>query len=155
LFDEADFMNKILIKKSGFTVVELIIVISIIGILFSFSSGSLRTLLSYYKLRVSTDEIVSYLRKTKQLAISKHARYGLELISSKEFGIYKDGETGYIENCFLEDGILASHSRSNNKTTFSPLGTAYSGTITLSNSYGKSYNVIISSSGKIRVEKDD
>lgn len=148
-------MKRIIKNRSGFTLIEFLLVLSLIGILLTLSTAGLQKLINKYKIQVSANELLSYLRKSKQLSITNHETYGIQLISNKEYGLFKDGEPGYLEKIELEKGIVITHSRTNKKTTFSPLGTAYSGTFTIKTLDGSSIDVVISYSGKIRLDRGD
>ncbi len=140
-------------SERAFTVIELIVIIAVLGLISSFIVTNMRGFLDSYLLRVNTSEVLSLLRKTKQLAVTRSQNYGVELSNSCELGIYEVDGVGYLQKMELGSGITASHSRSTDKTIFYPLGNASSGTITLVSEQGYSYKIIISSTGRIRMVK--
>ena len=137
-------------REQGFTLLELLVLLTLIGITVSLLSLRMTGLINFYRLRVSTNTVISSLYKCKQLAITKYSPYVTKLIESNKLVIYKKDTTEYIDEIELELGITATQTRNIN---FYPLGTAWSGSITLLDCQGNSYKVVVSSSGRIRCEK--
>lgn len=139
-------------SERAFTVIELIIIFAILGLITGFVVVNMTGFLDSYRLRVNTGKVLSLLRKTKQLAITRSQNYGLELISSSELGIYEVDGAGYLQRINLESGITINL-ESPVQTVFYPLGNASPGTITLENEQGNSYQIKISTTGRIRMVK--
>ena len=140
-------------NQKGYTLMELLVVIAIFGIISSFLIINSSGLIESYRLRLNANQVFSIAHKSRSFAVSNSNNYTLE-ISSSELAIYQEGKIEAIEVFDLYPGISASHSRSDDKTIFYPLGTASPGTITISNTRGSSYSVVVASVGRIRIEKN-
>lgn len=146
-------------REVGFVLVELLVVISIIGLLATGTMFGAQRLLSKSKLETGTQEILSDFRKAQQLAISKQVNYGIRFdAESNEYTIFNN-EQGDIKTKQLskgirydEDGIVFGGDQ---KVTFIPMGTADSGHLTLITDIGEKYKIVVSGIGRIRLEKLD
>lgn len=140
-------------SEKAFTIIELIIVLAILTLMMGMVVINMTGVFNLYSLKTNSFQVLSLLRKVKQLAISKGHNFGLKLISSSEIALYEESDTEYFQVIKLDSGIIISHSRDSKKTEFYPLGNANAGTITLVNKQGNTYLIIISSTGRIRMIK--
>ncbi|MCK8825282.1 type II secretion system protein [Fuchsiella alkaliacetigena] len=143
-------------KCQAFVLAELLMVLSIIGILitgFLFISADV---FSNQRLEIAAGELLSDLRKVRYLAISEREKHGLEFdFDKREYVIYKKGEEKVIlQTKKLESGIKYGETTlGGNKASFSSEGTANSGSIYLSNNARTLKIVIFGATGRIRLEE--
>ncbi|MCK8817486.1 type II secretion system GspH family protein [Natroniella sulfidigena] len=102
-------MNRLISKQDGYTVVEMMVVISILGILIGALIGINRTLLTTWlnsnlhsqlqqELRVSMNQIVSNLRSAKQIITVEQQRISFYDQQFAEQEIYYKSEVGLAHN---------------------------------------------------------
>jgi prepilin-type N-terminal cleavage/methylation domain-containing protein len=141
-------------REKGITLIEILLVITLIGIMSSVVTGVFSSAIVSFRLKTAASSLLSDLRKAQQLAIIKQQDYVVELISDTDYVIYINGTSEYIIECSLAGGLTATHSRSDQKIVFKPLGTTLpNGTFTITDTEGHYYKVVVSSSGRIRVER--
>ena len=122
-------------KRAGFTLVELLVVISILGLMFLISIPSFSRFSSQLALKASAKTLASDLRHLQSQAILKHQTLSFNLGNFKFPG-----------------GIKAVKS---SNISFSPSGfTAFGGTgsLLLQNRFGQQKKVVVSWSGRVRIE---
>ena len=121
--------------KKGFTLVEILIVISILGVLFSATLPVFSGFSSQLALNTAAGGIASELRAVQSQAVMQHKTLGLAPDEIKLPGGIK----------FLAEKELC----------FSPSGCpppGGSGTLIIMNRFNKTKKIILSSSGRVRVE---
>lgn len=162
---------------SGFTLLELIVIVFIIGILASISIPVFSTLIPDYKLRTTAQELYSNMHLAKMKAIKKQTKYKIVFQTGANSYILKQ-DAGPTEKtvtltssgsgrdiCFgcgdatknatksggapPSDGV----SYSSNTATFNPRGMSSSGYVYVKNNKGTSYAVGTLSSGVIFLKK--
>jgi len=148
----------------GFTLVELMISISIIGLIAVLSVPSFSRFLQSWKLAGEANEFASTLRTARAAAIVKNISVVFTFDTDDEtFFYYEDSDRdGTLDNSEyssatyrLETGIaFAGHTLSSGTLTFGAMGnTRESGSITLRNSYNRTRTVrIFGGTGNIIVE---
>ncbi len=146
----------VLNNKSGFTLMEIIITISLITILISAGTQGIQGFTAYIKLEGDMRKLYSQFLQARQLAIIKQKDYGI--IFDKKKRIYKlvDEEMGISSNK-LNDGIKFGNISfgTNNQVTFKPGGTARGGHVEISNNFNRKYKIIVSPhTGRVRYERD-
>ncbi len=139
-------------RNHGYTLIEVMLVLVIIAIVAAISSGSLRKVIENYRLNTAINDLISFMYKTKQLAILNQSNFGIEILSSNKFGVYKVGTTGYIEMYDMNNNFIINHNHDDNNIIFYPLGTMEQGTIEVYNTNNKKRKVITSTVGRIRKE---
>lgn len=146
--------------QRGFTLVELMIVIAVIGIISIEATPLFMTFLRASETRGASQELAALLHQARELAIARNTDYRVEIepdgnrlrfvntsTSAPWTGPGTDAQ-GYRR--------LVNQAQLTNPTanpTFNRLGTAGGGTITVQNAQGtSSLNVVVASSGRIRIE---
>lgn len=143
-------MNFFRKKEKGFTLIELILVVILLGMLIGLAINS-TAVLHHYSLRGATEELLSYLRKAQHLAIINACVYNLEFKEDSNYRIMNENQI--INENQLKTGITLEHNFTNNQVIFYSLGTASQGTITLINQKQQKMKIVISTVGRIRVER--
>jgi prepilin-type N-terminal cleavage/methylation domain-containing protein len=149
--------------QRGFTLVELMVIIAIIGIISTMATPLFMTFLRAMETRGASQELATLLNQAKQLAISTNCPYRLEIDTVNNqlrFASKKDPITGVCTtNTWTGEGYrrLENQARLSNTNrpsyAFNHLGTTPdTGTITVQDSKSNSsLNVVISSMGRIRI----
>mgnify|MGYP006299388009 CR=1 FL=1 len=151
-------MFKILNNK-GFTLIELVIVISIIFILATVSNYSFRSVIDYFKLKSNFREIYANFLKARQLAIINQERFGIAFdVTGNKYTVFRKGGV-VLRTINLSKGIKYVKKEidfgKDNKMRFTPMGTAEGGHITITNNFDKRYTIIVySHTGRVRFEKN-
>ncbi|MFQ6084089.1 MAG: Tfp pilus assembly protein FimT/FimU [Candidatus Aminicenantia bacterium] len=139
-------------KEKGFSLLEVLTAISIMGILLTLSLPALQRMAPKYQLKRATREITSRLTYAKNKAIFQGTKFKVKF--------YKDGyavekfdsiqnEWKQEEKTILERVDISA----NNSPTFHPNGTVSNlASIYVSNSTGK-YKITIAISGRIKAAK--
>jgi prepilin-type N-terminal cleavage/methylation domain-containing protein len=121
--------------KKGFSLIEIIVVLGMLGVLFALSLPISSRFSSVLYLNASAKALASELRNVQNQSILQHKTLSLDLA-----------------NLNLPPGI---HLANNRDITFSPSGfppPGKSGTLVLQNSLGRTKKVIVSSVGRVRIE---
>lgn len=141
--------------KKGFTILELMVVISLLSLLISISSVNLAGLKRCVLLDNSANELANTLNIIKQTAISSSGRTGL-ICNVKKYYVEKldlfSNSMKKSREASLPDGICFKEPC---EISFSQSGfpiPGYSGTITMSDRSGRTKKIIVSSFGRIRIE---
>ncbi len=146
--------------QRGFTLVELMIVIAVIGIISIEATPLFMTFLRAMETRGASQELATLLHQARELAIARNTDYRVEVEADNNRLRF----VRTIDNAvWIGPGTdaqgyrrLVNQARLTNPTanpTFNRLGTAGGGTITVQNAQGtSSLNVVVASSGRIRIE---
>ena len=144
---------------AGFTLTEVFVVISIIGILALISFPVLRNFQPTLQLNGIVRELVSGLRLTQQLAVSEQVEYCFILPdnfpSNRAYQIIQCGESQFFEQGIIPVeiiGLTIVPSLSNNEVRYNSYGAAKeSAQITIENVQNKTKTINVRPSGFIRV----
>ncbi|OHE24230.1 MAG: type II secretion system protein GspH [Syntrophobacterales bacterium RBG_19FT_COMBO_59_10] len=145
-------------KGNGFTLLELMIVIAIMGIMTTIAIPSYQTFMAQRRLNGAAREMMSDLMAARMQAIAKNNRFRVFVLDATQYQILDDannnnavdtGETTQTKNIQTN-----YHDVTLSKTAdpiFNPRGTANLGaTITVTNSRG-SKGVIVAPNGRVRI----
>jgi len=141
--------------KKGFTILELLVVISLLSLLISISSVNLAGLKRCMLLDNSANELANTLNIIKQTAISSSGRtelvcnvkkYHIETLDLFSNSMKKTCEASLPDGICFKEPCEISFSQSG----FPIPG--YSGTIIMSDRSGRTKKIIVSSFGRIRIE---
>ncbi|PTL35094.1 type II secretion system protein GspH [Candidatus Methylomirabilis limnetica] len=146
--------------QRGFTLVELMIVIAIIGIISMMATPLFMTFLRASETRGASQELAALLHQARELAIARNTDYRVEIEPDNNRLRFVRTSDNVVWTGPGTDGQgyrrLVNQARLTNPTanpTFNRLGTAGGGTITVQNSQGTSaLDVVVASSGRIRIE---
>jgi len=155
-------------KKAGFTMLEMMIVVVVIGIFAAMATPMLFSSIPKLKSRAEARNILSMLRIARGRAVSENLQYGVYLdTSNKQYFIFMDSVNPSLSTYDVGDSIVmgpqimerdvvfASQSFGNNCVVFMPNGGAsQSGSVTV-NTYSSSapYTVsVLASTGKARMQ---
>jgi len=145
--------------KSGFTLIELIIVIGIISSVTVMSTLFVGNFLSQTHLKSSAADIAGTLRWARRLAITKRANFKVVFDTKRGRYWIKDKDNSIVdkiqklrENILFanpclgkkgeEDGIVEFNDPDDNSFSFYPQGTAETGSIYLQNKENKEWHTI-------------
>ena len=122
-------------KRSAFTLIEIIIVISLIGTVLFCAAFPLRRFQTAIYLEATSKRLISELRKTQSQAICRHTTIAFNPSKLR-----------------LPQGILLSQAK---VIAFAPSGFpafGKAGSLILQNSFGQTRKIVVSSLGRIRLE---
>lgn len=137
------------ISANGFSLVELIVVIAILGILLTLAIP--KKDISRFEINSSAQIVYSTFKKTRQKAIAESEDYIIHLLENNRLAIRKSSESDYYKFIDINEDINITCSQSGNEMKFTPIGTAISGSFTISNEkYSK--RVVVVGNGYIHIE---
>lgn len=142
-------MIKVANRQRGFTLVELLIVIGIIGVMFLTLLPRYSRFLSSKKLDAATRQMVSDLRWAHQAAMAEHINYAVRIYTNDETYIIGNNKT---VNRKLDVDIVSVSPDST--ITFYPKGDASAATtITLESDEGKTLEIgIAEATGRVKIQ---
>lgn len=142
--------------RRGFTTVELLVIIGIIGILTSIGIPALRVYRPDLQLSGATRELVTDLRYAEQLAVTEQVDHGIRFFSSTEYQIIRYGPPEEILESKVLDGVNFQQitGLTDDQVIFNPYGAAKKpGTVTLINTKNLTTTIDIRPSGFVKVIK--
>lgn len=144
-------------RQLGFTLVELLIVISITAIVAAISIPFDRSIIQNMNLSAATRDLASDLRYAQQLAVTTQINYNVIIdIASNSYQIKDAATATTIKNVNIKNNIyLKSVSDfSSNTASFNATGAALStGSIVLSNLSGRESIIEIKPSGYVKISQ--
>ena len=147
-------------QQDGFTLVEILVALTIIGILSAIAIPNWSTLLPTHALNGAARQVQSELHRLKSRAVSENAAFRLVFSTSNytyTIEKYSGGSwTATGENKPLPEGITLA-STSDTTLGFTSRGISSDSTDTpktvkLCNNKGAGKNIVLSSTGRIRIE---
>ena len=148
--------------EGGITLIELVVVLFIIAIMGMCLAPAIGEWLENFRIRQAARDIASTLQFTKMRAISKRLEYRVVFnlgnedtyhIEWKNSGSWKTDADETVKT--VPKGVdikKASFNFGSNKAFFKPDGTCASGTITIENEQGKTFNVVLYWTGRIKIQ---
>ena len=152
-------------SKGGFTLVELIIVVVIMGVIAAMAVPSVITFFDNYRLQGAAREVMLTMQLAKMKAISKNLQYKVDLTPTGgpaggtyllQEGNKSSGSDTWttIETHNLSDYANTILYSSTNDPIFNPRGTISNlTTVVVKNTKGDSYQISTSIAGRIKLVK--
>ena len=161
--------NKRFQKKAGFTLIEMMVAIVILGVMAAMAAPSFSRWIPKMKLKAEAREKLNYLRQARSQAIAENSQYGIyfntgnnEIIFFKDvinpqLNVYEAGADSIIGNPIESEinVVFANSTLTNNVVIFYPNGSAStSGQIELHDSGSTCEHTIsvLASTGRVRLE---
>jgi len=169
--------SKIMKSSKGFTLIEVIIVVAIIGIMAAISIPAISSWLPNYRLKAAARELYSDMQKIKLEAIKKNTNVGIAFITvvfPATGGSYQafvdDGAGGGISGNLVQDGaeetlfrttmpascsLTSANFSSNSAAGYGPRGLplrSWFGSAVLRNDRSKWYKLSLSIAGSTKIE---
>lgn len=140
-------------QKPGFSLIEVLIVISVIIVLISISIPTINTYQKSLSLNNATTKLIGELRLAQQRAVSEQLKYSLLLDpASNSYSLINEDASSTIETIELPPDLQLTDLSGflNNRATFNPIGAVdYEGQFNLQNDTGQNILIQVKSSGYI------
>lgn len=153
---------KKLSSQQGYTLLEMLVVVFILGLLTTISIPNFIEWLYAYRLQSAATGLSNHLQSTRLLSILKGTPHEVQIRPAEEGNYYQvvedpDGEdriVATIGRVILDKefrGVII-HSTTSETFAFTPRGTAKAGNIKLKNSRGAEIKITISGHGRVKSE---
>jgi len=150
-------------RTRGFSVLEITLVLSILGLFLAISIPNFVGWLHTYRLKAATHTLANHLRQARLSAVYEGVNYQIQVKDKDQGNFYQvvqdpDGANRVVESigkvvldaAYTEVFIISAPSHG--KITFTPRGTANSASIALQNSKGEQRKVVVNTTGRVKIE---
>ena len=144
-------------RDSGFTLAELLVTITVVGILLALAAPSMATMSRIYGLRGAARQVYAELQNARMAAVTENRGYQFTVTDSRSYKVLDDqnNDQGFadpsevvISRQLESQGVTLS----GNAVTFTARGMASAaGTVTVTDAAGTAINVTVSPAGSIRI----
>ena len=138
---------KFFFRESGFSIIELIAVLAVMGIVASIALPTWGRLLPNYALNNSVRQIQSELHSIKMRAAAENVGFQLSYTQGANvYTIQRDSKALVVKpiaegTTITKDGVIS----------FSPRGTAGANRVRVRNSVGTCKQIVVSATGRVRI----
>ncbi|NIO09862.1 MAG: prepilin-type N-terminal cleavage/methylation domain-containing protein, partial [Deltaproteobacteria bacterium] len=134
-------------SRAGFTLLEVLVAIGILGILAAVSVPQLGALLPIYRLNSAVRQIQSALQNVKSKAATENLNFQITYASAApSYTIERDG-TPLVTQPLPKEVTIST----GGTISFTPRGTAGANRVRIQNGAGGCAQVVVSTTGRIRV----
>ncbi len=160
-------------KQSGFTLLELVVVVAIIALVSIIALPQLHTTQENYRLKSAAVDMLSYFQKAKMEAVKRASSVSLAFTegtngkfvmfvddgagSGTAENIIRDGSEEILSQVSMPKGVTLTANFTADSAGFDARGFPLSsriGNINLVNNNGNSYSIVLSMAGSVRLQKD-
>ena len=150
--------------RKGFTLIELVLVLFIIGVASALAVGLLYRSMDNVRLKTSAKELSVTLRYARSHAVAEKKIYSF-VMNNNGYGLYAEPhdksavdqeKTSLVFQKILPQGIIAEHQENEDiRIDFYPQGDSVGGEIKLKNEKGSEMVITIEQvSGKVKIERN-
>ena len=136
-------------EQQGITLIELVVVIAIVAIMGAFMAPSIGEWVANYRIRQTARDIASTFQDAKMRAIAKRQSYSITFASNDYQMSTNPADPDIPPQKTTARGVVIG--TVGVVVTFNPDGTSNGGTITITNTQGRTYNVGVMASGRISI----
>jgi prepilin-type N-terminal cleavage/methylation domain-containing protein len=134
-------------KNGGFSTIELIVVMAVIGIIAAIAAPNWTSLLPNYQLNNSTRQVQSELHSIKMRAAAENIGFQFAYAQGASgYAIQRDFKT-LVTKPLAEGTIIMKEGT----ISFSPRGTASGNRVRLRNANGACRHIVVSPTGRVRI----
>ncbi len=150
-------------QTRGFSILELVLILSILGLFLVISVPNFTDWLHTYRLKTAAYTLANHLRQARLSAVYEGVSYQLQIKDKNQGNFYQIVQDPGGVNRILDSigqivldaeykEIFIVSTPSSGKITFTPKGGASTGTIILQNSKGEQRKIIVNNTGRVKIE---
>ena len=145
-------------KQKGFTILELLVVISIFSLLVSLTAlHTGRSVVTFFRLHLASRQLYFDFLAARQQAIRGQDEYGIRFDLAEGSYTFFSGKKGDLKKNYLSNNLAfkeISFTGNRPEASFKPTGTARGGSVVIASNTGNSYRIVVYGvTGRIRYER--